>query len=98
MDRSRKRGKKHTRQVPSTTKGRNLDQTSKERRTKRNFRNRIEPEKEEEDSANCAKPQTRTNNTQTVVCSRASTTSKPQSPPPAKPHFNKLARSLRAPF
>lgn len=46
MHRSRKRRKKHTRQVPSTTKGKNLDQTSKERRKKRNFRKRIEPEED----------------------------------------------------
>ncbi len=99
MHRSRKRRKKHTRQVPSTTKGNNLDQTSKERRKKRNFRKRIEPEEDEEDSANCAKPRTRTNNKQTVVCSRASTTSKPQSPPPRKNHTTTiLPRSTRAPF
>ncbi len=99
MHRSRNRRKKHTRQVPSTTKGNNLDQTSKERRKKRNFRKRIEPEEDEEDSANCAKPRTRTNNKQTVVCSRASTTSKPQSPPPRKNHTTTiLPRSTRAPF
>jgi hypothetical protein len=84
MHRSRKRRKKHTRQVPSTTKGKNLDQTSKERRTKRNFRNRIEPEEDEEERANCAKPRTRTNNKQPVVCSGPSTTSNLNRRPPAK--------------
>jgi hypothetical protein len=99
MHRSRKGRKKHTRQVRSTTKGKNLDQTSKDRRTKRNFRKRIEPEEEdEEDRANCTKPELAQTTHKQLFVAELLRHQNLNRRPPQNHTTTILARSTRAPF